>query len=216
MSDVLIAAHRLMVRHLGRRDYEPVWQAMKAFTDQRDAQTPDELWVVEHNPVFTLGQAGKREHLLCPGDIPVIPVDRGGQVTYHGPGQLVVYLLVDVRRKCCGPKMVVTAIENAIIALLAGFGIDACNNPSAPGVYVNGAKIASLGLRFRKMCSYHGLSLNVAMELEPFRRINPCGYPGLEVVDMATLLGPIEIEDVRQRLLTCLQKALNYPEIIST
>ena len=205
----------LTVRYLGRRDYEPVWQAMKAFTDQRDSETMDELWVVEHNPVFTLGQAGERKHLLHPGDIPVIPVDRGGQVTYHGPGQLVIYLLVDVRRKHFGPRVMVSALEQAVIDLLDGFGISAGSKPEAPGVYVDGAKIASLGLRFRRMCSYHGLSLNVAMDLEPFGRINPCGYPGLEVTDMATLLGQVNIENVCQRLLVCLQKALNYPEIIS-
>ena len=204
----------LTVRYLGRRDYQPVWQAMKEFTDRRNTATADELWVVEHNPVFTLGQAGERKHLLDPGDIPVIPVDRGGQVTYHGPGQLVIYLLVDVRRKHLGPRMMVAALEQAVIDLLDGFGISARNDPGAPGVYVNGAKIASLGLRFRRMCSYHGLSLNVAMNLEPFRRINPCGYPGLEVIDMASLLGPIDRENVCQRLLLCLQKALNYPEIV--
>ncbi len=206
---------RLRVRYLGRRDYEPVWQAMKAFTDQRGSETVDELWVVEHNPVFTLGQAGERKHLLHPGDIPVIPVDRGGQVTYHGPGQLVIYLLVDVRRKRYGPRVVVSALEQAVIHLLDGFGISAGNKPEAPGVYVDGAKIASLGLRFRRMCSYHGLSLNVDMDLEPFGRINPCGYPGLEVTDMATLLGQVDTENVCQRLLVCLQKALHYPEIIN-
>ncbi len=215
MQDTLTSPETLTVSYLGRKDYEPVWQAMKAFTEQRDDQTPDQLWVVEHNPVFTLGQASKREHLLCPGDIRVIPVDRGGQVTYHGPGQLVVYLLLDIRRKRCGPRMVVNAIENAIIDLLAGFGIDACNNPTAPGVYVNGAKIASLGLRFRKMCSYHGLSLNVTMDLEPFSRINPCGYPGLEVIDMATLLGRVDTGEVCQRLLACLCRALNYQESVN-
>ena len=214
MSNAL-PPQELTVRYLGRRDYQPVWQAMKDFTDRRNTATADELWVVEHNPVFTLGQAGERKHLLDPGDIPVIPVDRGGQVTYHGPGQLVIYLLVDVRRKHLGPRMMVAALEQAVIDLLDGFGISACNDPGAPGVYVNGAKIASLGLRFRRMCSYHGLSLNVAMNLEPFRRINPCGYPGLEVTDMASLLGPIDRENVCQRLLLCLQKALNYPEIVS-
>ena len=214
MSNAL-PPQELTVRYLGRRDYQPVWQAMKDFTDRRNTATADELWVVEHNPVFTLGQAGERKHLLHPGDIPVIPVDRGGQVTYHGPGQLVIYLLVDVRRKHLGPRMMVAALEQAVIDLLDGFGISACNDPGAPGVYVNGAKIASLGLRFRRMCSYHGLSLNVDMNLEPFRRINPCGYPGLEVIDMATLLGQIDRENVCQRLLVCLQKALNYPEIVS-
>lgn len=203
----------LIVRYLGRRDYEPVWQSMKAFTAERNSQTQDEFWVVEHNPVFTQGQAGKPEHVLFPGDIPVIQVDRGGQVTYHGPGQLVFYFLMDVRRKRSGPRAVVSALECAVIEMLAGFGIEAHNKPDAPGVYVNGAKIASLGLRFRKMCSYHGLSLNVDMDLEPFNRINPCGYAGLDVVDMASLLGRVDIEEVSHRLLVCFQKALNYINI---
>ncbi|MFK0569688.1 lipoyl(octanoyl) transferase LipB [Endozoicomonas sp.] len=210
----------LIVRYLGCRDYEPVWQSMKAFTAGRNAQTPDEFWIVEHNPVFTQGQAGKPEHVLFPGDIPVIQVDRGGQVTYHGPGQLVFYFLMDIRRKRSGPRAVVSALEDAVIEMLAGFGIEAHNKPDAPGVYVNGAKIAALGLRFRKMCSYHGLSLNVDMDLEPFNRINPCGYAGLDVVDMASVLGNVDNADanmaeVSRRLLVCLQKALNYPEITS-
>nr|WP_286196301.1 lipoyl(octanoyl) transferase LipB [Thalassotalea sp. G20_0] len=203
----------LIVRYLGRRNYEPVWQAMKAFTANRDDQTRDEFWVVEHPPVFTQGQAGKPEHVLFPGDIPVIQVDRGGQVTYHGPGQLVFYFLMDVRRKKSGPRAVVSALESAVIAMLASYGLEAQNRPDAPGVYVNGAKIASLGLRFRKMCSYHGLSLNVDMDLEPFNRINPCGYPGLNVVDMASLLGTVDMEEVSRRLLVCFQKALSYINI---
>ncbi len=203
----------LIVRYLGRRNYEPVWLAMKDFTANRDDQTQDEFWVVEHLPVFTQGQAGKPEHVLFPGDIPVIQVDRGGQVTYHGPGQLVFYFLMDVRRKKSGPRAVVSALEAAVIEMLASYGIEAQNKPDAPGVYVNGAKIASLGLRFRKMCSYHGLSLNVDMDLEPFNRINPCGYPGLHVVDMAALLGNVDIEEVSRRLLVCFQEALNYINI---
>lgn len=208
-----LEGNELIVRHLGRRDYEPVWQSMKTFTAERNAQTQDEFWVVEHNPVFTQGQAGKPEHVLFPGDIPVIQVDRGGQVTYHGPGQLVFYFLMDLRRKRSGPRAVVSALEDAVIEMLAGFGIEAFNKPDAPGVYVNGAKIASLGLRFRKQCSYHGLSLNVDMDLEPFNRINPCGYPGLDVVDMASLLGGVDIEEASRRLLVCFQKALNYISI---
>ena len=203
----------LIVRYLGRRNYEPVWQAMKAFTANRDDQTRDEFWVVEHPPVFTQGQAGKPEHVLFPGDIPVIQVDRGGQVTYHGPGQLVFYFLMDVRRKKSGPRAVVSALESAVIEMLASYGLEAQNRPDAPGVYVSGAKIASLGLRFRKMCSYHGLSLNVDMDLEPFNRINPCGYPGLNVVDMASLLGNVDMEEVSRRLLVCFQKALSYINI---
>lgn len=203
----------LIVRYLGRRDYEPVWQAMKNFTAIRNNGTQDELWIVEHSPVFTQGQSGKPEHVLFPGDIPVIQVDRGGQVTYHGPGQLVFYFLMDVRRKKIGPRAVVSALETAVIEMLAGYGIGAQNKLDAPGVYVNGAKIASLGLRFRRMCSYHGLSLNVDMDLKPFNRINPCGYAGLNVVDMASLLRSVDIEEVRQRLLECLQKALSYINI---
>ena len=206
----------LVVRYLGQRDYEPVWQAMKVFTAHRDDQTRDEVWVVEHPPVFTQGQAGKPEHVLFPGEIPVIQVDRGGQVTYHGPGQLVFYFLMDVRRKKSGPRAVVSALESAVIEMLASYGIEAQNKPDAPGVYVNDAKIASLGLRFRKMCSYHGLSLNVDMDLAPFNRINPCGYPGLHVVDMASLLGKVDIEDVSQRLLICFQKALGYLNVDET
>ncbi|MGB1270499.1 MAG: lipoyl(octanoyl) transferase LipB [Endozoicomonas sp.] len=200
----------LVVRHLGRQEYEPVWQAMKTFTASRDGQTGDEIWLVEHDPVFTQGQAGKAEHVLQPGDIPVVQVDRGGQVTYHGPGQLVVYLMLDVRRLGMGPRALVSALEDAVIALLSDYGIDACNKSDAPGVYVDGAKIASLGLRFRKMRSYHGLSLNVDMDLEPFSRINPCGYPGLGVTDMARLLDGVDHQDVNRRLVQHLMEKAGY------
>ncbi|MGB0360370.1 MAG: lipoyl(octanoyl) transferase LipB [Endozoicomonas sp.] len=209
-SSEVVQGEAVVVRWLGRQDYEPVWQAMKNFTNQRDENTSDEFWFLEHDPVFTQGQAGKPEHILMPGDIPVIPVDRGGQVTYHGPGQLVCYFLLDIKRKLSGPRAVVFALENAVIEVLASYGIKAKNKPEAPGVYIDGAKIASLGLRFRKMCSYHGLSLNVDMDLEPFSRINPCGYAGLDVVDMKSVLGSVDIEEVSQRLLASLQKALNY------
>lgn len=177
----------LRVRELGRRDYEPVWRAMQAFTDRRDADTADELWLVEHPPVFTVGLNGKPEHLLSPGNIPVVPVDRGGQVTYHGPGQLVAYTLLDLRRLGLGPRQLVTVLEGAVIALLAEAGIHAEARREAPGVYVDGAKIAALGLRVRRGCCYHGLSLNVGMDLEPFSRINPCGYPGLKVTQVSEL-----------------------------
>ena len=200
----------LLVRNLGRQDYEPVWQAMKTFTHNRDEQTQDELWIVQHDPVFTLGQAGKPEHVLNPGDIPVIRVDRGGQVTYHGPGQLVFYLLQDVRRRGGGPRQLVTALENAVISLLDSYGINACNDPDAPGVYVDSAKIAALGLRFRKHRSYHGLSLNVDMNLEPFSRINPCGYPDMTVTQMADLTDNIEIDQVADKLLQCFIEELGY------
>ena len=167
----------LIRRALGRREYEPVWRAMQRFTDSRGAATPDELWVLEHPPVFTLGQAGRREHLLDAGAIPVIQVDRGGQVTYHGPGQVILYCLVDLRRAGLGVRRLVSLLEQAVVDLLAARGIEARPRADAPGVYVEGRKIAALGLRVRRGCSFHGLSLNVAMDPAPFARTNPCGYP---------------------------------------
>jgi lipoyl(octanoyl) transferase len=178
-------ADRVVIRRLGLRPYDCIWRAMQAFTDSRTASTVDELWCLEHAPVFTLGQAGKPEHILDAGKIPVLNSDRGGQVTYHGPGQLVIYLLTDIRRKNIGPRQQVDKIEQALIALLARYGVAAANRPAAPGVYVNDAKIAQLGLRIRRGASYHGLSLNVAMDLSPFSRINPCGYEGLAVTQLA-------------------------------
>jgi lipoyl(octanoyl) transferase len=182
----------LLVRHLGRQDYEPVWRAMSRFTDQRGEDTQDEVWVVEHPPVFTQGQAGKAEHLLMPGDIPVVQVDRGGQVTYHGPGQLVVYPMLDLRRAKLGVRDLVTATENAIVDCLAEIGLQAYPKADAPGVYVDtpnyqGAKIASLGFRIRRGCSFHGLSLNIAMDMSPYARINPCGYQGLQMAQTSEL-----------------------------
>ena len=174
----------LGVRDLGMREYQPVWEAMQQFTDTRDENTPDELWLLEHQAVFTQGQAGKAEHLLSPGDIPLVQADRGGQVTYHGPGQLVAYPLLDIRRRKLSVRDLVDGIEQAVINTLAVFDIQAQRNPDAPGVYVGEAKIASLGLRIRKGCSFHGLSLNVDMDTEPFTRINPCGFKGLEVTQM--------------------------------
>jgi len=181
----------LIIRQLGQRDYLPTWQAMRAFTDSRNEDTASELWVVEHPPVFTQGQAGKAEHLLGPGDIPVVQTDRGGQVTYHGPGQVVIYLLISLREAGIGIRRLVTVMEHAIIGLLARYGVDAVARPDAPGVYVDGKKIASLGLRVRRGCTYHGLALNVSNDLAPFQRINPCGHAGLEVTS-TRLLG---IED---------------------
>jgi lipoyl(octanoyl) transferase len=172
------------VRELGRQPYEPVWRAMQRFTDARDDDTPDELWLVEHDPVFTLGQAGKPEHVLAPGGIPVLHVDRGGQVTYHGPGQLVAYPLLDLRRLKLGVREYVQRIEQAVIDTLAHWDIVGARRDGAPGVYVDGAKIAALGIRVRRGCSFHGLAFNVAMDLEPFSRINPCGYAGLRVTSM--------------------------------
>ncbi len=172
----------LVVRHLGLQNYESVWRAMSNFTDQRGSEDNDEIWLVEHPPVFTQGQAGKAEHVLMPGDIPVVQVDRGGQVTYHGPGQLVAYPLIDLRRRGLGVRELVTKTENTLISTLAELGIEGYAKADAPGVYVSEAKIASLGFRIRKGCSYHGLSLNVSMDMGAFMRINPCGYQGLEMV----------------------------------
>lgn len=199
-------------RELGEQGYVPVWQAMQRFTDQRDASTPDEVWLVQHPPVFTQGQAGKAEHLLLPGDIPVVKVDRGGQVTYHGPGQLVVYLLLDVKRLGFGVRELVSRMEQCLIDLLAGYGIVAAAKADAPGVYVQGAKIASLGLRIRRGCSFHGLALNVQMDLGPFGRINPCGYAGLAMTQMCDHVAPIEFAEVSARLRTQLVRHLDYAE----
>lgn len=176
------------LRRLGRRSYGPVFAAMQSYTLNRDEHSPDELWVVEHDPVFTQGQAGKAEHLLAPGDIAVVQTDRGGQVTYHGPGQIVVYLLFDLRRLEIGVKQLVRGIEQTIIRTLAQYAIDGDVRPDAPGVYVGRNKIAALGLRVKRGCAYHGLSLNVAMDLEPFQRINPCGLLDTGVIDMQRLV----------------------------
>lgn len=181
------APSTLTVRYLGQFDYEPVWKAMAAYTDERNSEADDELWVVEHPPVFTQGQAGKAEHLLMPGDIPVVQVDRGGQVTYHGPGQVVAYPLIDLKRAGIGVRELVTRTENSLIDVLAQLGIEAYAKPDAPGVYVDEAKIASLGFRIRKGRSYHGLSLNVNMDLSPYQRINPCGYQGLAMTQTSLL-----------------------------
>jgi lipoyl(octanoyl) transferase len=177
----------LTVIWLGRQPYESTWQAMRNYTDGRDRESVDQLWLLEHPPVYTLGQAGKPEHLLAPGLIPVIKTDRGGQVTYHGPGQLVAYLLLDLRRAGLGVRALVTLLEEAVIGMLRDHQIPASPRRDAPGVYVGERKLASLGLRVRHGCSYHGLSLNVDMDLEPFSRINPCGYPGLAVTQLAEL-----------------------------
>ncbi len=170
-----------IIRRLGQVEYEPTWRAMQVFTAARQADTPDELWVLEHPPVFTQGQAGKPEHLIAATDIPVVPIDRGGQITYHGPGQVVVYVLVDLRRRGYGIRELVTRMEQAVIELLAAHGVNAARQPGAPGVYVEGAKIAALGLRVKHGCTYHGLALNVDMDLSPFAAINPCGYAGMAV-----------------------------------
>ena len=202
------AARDCLVRDLGRAAYEPVWRAMQAFTDARGDDTPDELWLVEHDPVFTLGQAGKPEHVLAPGDIPVLHVDRGGQVTYHGPGQIVAYPLLDLRRLKLGVRDYVCRIEQAVIDTLAEWNIRGARREGAPGVYVNGAKVAALGIRVRRGCTFHGLAFNIAMDLEPFARINPCGYAGLEVVSMLDLGGPAGPEAVKPVLLAALADRL--------
>ena len=196
-----------IVRDLGRQPYEPVWRAMQAFTDARADATPDELWLVEHDPVFTLGQAGKPEHVLMPGDIPVVQVDRGGQVTYHGPGQIVAYPLLDLKRLKIGVRDYVCRIEQAIIDTLAEWNIDGMRREGAPGVYVNGAKIAALGIRVRRGCTFHGLAFNIAPEsTSAFQRINPCGYHGLQVVALQDLGGPSSLEAVKPVLLDALAR----------
>ena len=204
---------QLIVKKLGRQDYLPVWQAMHEFTDNRNEESLDEVWLVEHNPVFTQGQAGEAEHILAAGDIPVVQSDRGGQVTYHGPGQLVAYFLINLRRKKLGVRDLVTHIENIVINTLKSYNIESNARPDAPGVYVNNKKICSLGLRIRKGCSFHGLALNVNMDLSPFQRINPCGYEGMEMVQVSQLDGPDSLEAVEQQLIQELVSLLNYEHV---
>jgi lipoyl(octanoyl) transferase len=176
-----------LIRHLGLVEYEPTWRRMQSFTDDRTAATTDELWFLQHPPVFTMGMNASREHLLMPGDIPVVQIDRGGQVTYHGPGQLVVYPLLDLERAGLGVRQLICALEQSVIDLAGSLGIEAYGRRDAPGVYVDGSKLASIGLRIRKGCSYHGMALNVDLDLEPFSRINPCGYQGMQVTRLADL-----------------------------
>lgn len=205
---------RLRVRHLGLADYEPVWHAMQEFTDRRGVDTDDELWLVQHPPVFTQGQAGKAEHVLAPGDIPVIQVDRGGQVTYHGPGQIVAYPLVDLKRIGVGVRDFVTRIEESIIRVLDLYGVKGERHDGAPGIYVAGDKVASLGLRVRRGCTFHGLAFNIDMDLEPFQRINPCGYEGLRVVRLIDLVvAKLEFADVEGHLVEEFVKQLGYGEV---
>jgi len=193
------ASHPVLIHDLGHTRYEPVFAAMQTFTERRGPGTLDEIWITEHEPVFTQGQAGKQEHLLAPGEIPVVQTDRGGQVTYHGPGQITGYLMFDLRRLGLGVRDLVTGIERCIIRTLASYGIDSAARADAPGVYVGGDKIGSLGLRVRRGCAYHGLSLNVDMDLEPFSRINPCGLYGVQVTQMADF-GPVAIGAVKADL----------------
>jgi len=199
-----------VLRWLGRVDYEPTWRAMQRLVDARGPDVPDEIWFLEHPPVFTLGMNSRPEHLLGTGDIPVVQIDRGGQVTYHGPGQLVVYPLLDLARAKLGVRALVTGLERAIIDTVAGWGIEAHGRRDAPGVYVGQRKLASVGLRIRRGCSYHGLALNVAMDLEPFRRINPCGYAGLEMTQVRELGGPADIGVVADALAPRLLASLGF------
>jgi lipoyl(octanoyl) transferase len=199
-----------VLRHLGRVEYEPTWRAMQRFTEERGVSTPDEIWFLEHPPVFTLGLNASRTHVLAPGDIPVVQIDRGGQVTYHGPGQLVVYPLIDLKRAGLGIRDFVTALERGVIDLAAAFGIAAECRRHAPGVYVEGRKLASVGVRVRRGGSYHGLALNVNLDLEPFQRINPCGYQGLEMTRLADLGGPASVAAAAAALEPLLLKALGF------
>ena len=201
---------KLVCRCLGLSDYETVWQRMRTFTDKRDAGTPDEVWLLEHHPVFTLGQAAKLEHLIAPGDIPVVRTDRGGQVTYHGPGQLVVYLLLDIRRLKLTVRDLVSGIEQSVIDLLRDYSVDADTDRKAPGVYVAGRKIAALGLRLRRGCSFHGFSFNVDMDCEPYGRINPCGYEGLEVAQLRDFGIKDNIHEVSDKLMTHMKNRFGY------
>ena len=191
----------LIIRQLGMQPWAPVSLAMHQFTDQRDDNTPDEIWLVEHPPVFTQGQAGKSEHLLMPGDIPVMQSDRGGQVTYHGPGQQIMYVMVNLKRRKTGVRQLVTALEQTVIDTLAHFSVTANARPDAPGVYVDGKKICSLGLRIRNGCSFHGLALNIDMDLTPFLRINPCGYAGMEMTQLAALTASVTPDDIQPLLI---------------
>ncbi len=209
------AGRALVLRRLGRQPYAPVWEAMRAFTDTRLPDTPSELWLLEHDPVYTLGQAGRGEHVRAPGGVPVVRTDRGGQVTYHGPGQLVAYLLLDLRAAGLGVRPLVTLLEQTVVALLAAHGVAAAARPDAPGVYAGGRKIASVGLRVRRSCSYHGLALNVDMDLGPFRGIDPCGHAGLEVTQLRELGVPLTVaqagDAVASRLAAALGLALQEP-----
>ncbi len=202
----------LLVRDLGLIDYNDAWQQMQALTDNRDESTGDELWLLQHPPVFTQGQAGKAEHVLMPGDIPVVQVDRGGQVTYHGPGQLVVYFMLDIKRLGIGVRNLVTAVEEATVNTLAAFGIESAPKADAPGVYIDGTKVASLGLRIRRGCSFHGLAINVDMDLEPFNRVNPCGYAGM-VMTQVSDHAKADIDHVANLFVTQFCQLVGYDKI---
>lgn len=203
-------ADTLIFKILGRQAYVPVWQAMQSFTEHRIPDTPDEIWLLEHEPVFTLGRNGKKEHLLTASEIPVEKIDRGGQVTYHGPGQLIVYLMIDIKRRGLGVRKLVSLIEQSIIDTLSEYQLSAAAKKEAPGVYIGDAKIAALGLRIKKGCSFHGLSLNLDMDLSPFKQINPCGYKNLEVVQLSDYIEDVKLSRVEQQLIFHLSKNLGY------
>lgn len=207
-----VADHMVAIRDLGRQDYVPLWHAMQRFTDARTDATGDEIWFTEHPPVFTMGLNASEEHLLAPGDIPVVQIDRGGQVTFHGPGQLMIYPLLDLRRAAMGVRTLVTALEQSVVDLAAEFGIPAASRADAPGVYVAGDKLASVGLRIRRGCSFHGMALNVDIDLEPFSRINPCGYAELKMTDLKRLGADIGFHDVWPRLLPHFLRHLGFDE----
>jgi len=202
----------IVVRPLGLREYEPLWRGMQQYTEKRSPQSADEIWFTEHPPVFTLGLNASRDHLLAPGDIPVLQVDRGGQVTYHGPGQLMIYPLVDLKRAGLGVRDMVTALEQTVVDLLAGLGIDAASRGDAPGVYVDERKVASVGLRVRRGACYHGMALNIDVDLEPFSRINPCGFSDLEVTDLAALGVAASRTEIETRVLELLLGHLRMSE----
>lgn len=206
----------LVIRQLGLQPYEPTWHKMQDFTSRRDASCDDEIWLLEHDKVFTQGQAGKAEHILNPGDIPVVQVDRGGQVTYHGPGQLIMYLMIDLRRNKLGIRDMVTIMEQAIVEVLESFGVKAFSKSDAPGVYVDQSKIASLGLRVRRGCTFHGFALNLNVDMEPFLRINPCGYAGMQMSNLADFVADLDQQVVIQRLCDFMIKKIGYNNVTYT
>jgi len=203
-------SNTLIIKNLGLQSYLPVWQAMQDFSAQRKSDTNDEIWLLEHQPVFTLGKNGKAEHLLERSDIPLINIDRGGQITYHGPGQLIVYLLIDIKRRGLGVRRLVTLIEQSIINTLADYQLNAYAKKEAPGVYIDEAKIAAVGLRIKKGCSFHGLSLNISMDMTPFKTINPCGYKDLQIVQLADFIKDVQLSQVQEKLLSYLVKSMGY------
>ncbi|MCK5697411.1 MAG: lipoyl(octanoyl) transferase LipB [Gammaproteobacteria bacterium] len=207
---MLSPSDTVIIKNLGLQDYLPVWSAMQDFTIQRNTNSCDEIWLLEHHSVFTMGRNGKSEHILETSDIPIINIDRGGQITYHGPGQLVVYLMLDIKRRHLGVRHLITLIEQSIIDTLKDYQLNAYAKKEAPGVYINDAKIAALGLRIKKGCTFHGLSLNIAMDLAPFRKINPCGYKDLQIVQLSDYIYDINLSQVQQKMTSYLVKNIGY------